>query len=166
MFYDPLTFKFTSPEEGLYSAEGSSGMKNLGQKLKLPKISSTNSKSLGETPTRILTQILDVGTMEPDVSKDINLDPSKYQSQAITRYNLLFTQTVNMTVPLNTNLNAGDVIDCKFPKISNSEKDEYDQDQSGLYMIKELCHHFDTEASYTSMKLVRDTYGLYGTNNK
>lgn len=166
MFYDPLTFQFTSPEEGTYSVEGSSGMKNLGQKLKLPKISSTNSKSLGETPTRILTQILDVGTMEPTVSKEINLDPAKYQSQALTRYNLLFTQTVNMTVPLNTNLNAGDIIDCKFPKISNSEKEEYDQDQSGLYMIKELCHHFDTEASYTSMKLVRDTYGLYGTNNK
>ena len=32
-------------------------------------------------------------------------------------------------------------------------------------MIKELCHHFDTNGSYTSMKLVRDTFGQYGTNN-
>ena len=26
-------------------------------------------------------------------------------------------------------------------------------------MIKELCHYYNTEHSYTSMKLVRDTYG-------
>ena len=31
-------------------------------------------------------------------------------------------------------------------------------------MIKEICHHFDTTASYTSMKLIRDTFGKYGTN--
>jgi len=82
------------------------------------------------------------------------------------RYNILFTQSVNMIVPSNTNLRAGDIISCKFPRISSDDKDEFDKEQSGLYMIKELCHHFDTEASYTSMKLVRDTFGLYGTNNK
>jgi hypothetical protein len=71
-----------------------------------------------------------------------------------------------MTVPSNTNLRAGDLIECLFPKTTNSDKKEYDQDQSGLYMIKELCHHFDPNGSYTSMKLIRDTFGQYGTNNK
>jgi len=33
-------------------------------------------------------------------------------------------------------------------------------------MIKELCHHFDPEGTYTSMKLIRDTFGKYGKNNK
>jgi len=32
-------------------------------------------------------------------------------------------------------------------------------------LIKELCHHFDSEKSETSMKLLRDTFGLYGVNN-
>ena len=82
------------------------------------------------------------------------------------RYNVLFTQTLSMTVPSNTNLRAGDIIECLFPKTTISNKKEYDQDQSGLYMIKELCHHFDTTGSYTSMKLIRDTFGKYGTNNK
>jgi len=63
-------------------------------------------------------------------------------------------------------LKAGDVIECDFPQVSRSEKPEYDDEQSGLYMIKELCHHYDNENSLTSMKLVRDTYGKYGTNNK
>ena len=64
-----------------------------------------------------------------------------------------------MIVPLNTNLNAGDIIRCNFPKISSADVGQYDTDQSGLYMIKELCHHFDVEHSYTSMKLIRDTFG-------
>ena len=102
-----------------------------------------------------------IGTFDKDVSKEGNADPMKYQSQSLMRYNTLFTQVMEMTVASNTNLKAGDIITCRFPK-SNSEDNE---EISGLYMIKELCHHFDRIGSWTSMKLVRDTYGLYGTNN-
>ena len=42
----------------------------------------------------------------------------------------------------------------KFLKVK-----DYDREQSGLYMIKEICHSFDPERSVTSMKLVRDTFG-------
>ena len=64
-----------------------------------------------------------------------------------------------MIVPLNSTLKAGDIITCNFPKISSADRGQVDDEQSGLYMIKELCHHYDTESSYTSMKLVRDTFG-------
>ena len=74
------------------------------------------------------------------------------------RYNLLFTQMLDIQVPVNTSLEAGDVIKCNFPKSSSSGQ-EFDPDMSGLYMIKELCHHFDADQSVTSMKLIRDTYG-------
>jgi hypothetical protein len=67
-----------------------------------------------------------------------------------------------MTVPCNTDLRAGDVITCEFPKISSGDSEELDSDTSGKYIIKELCHHFDPRNSYTSMKLVRDTFGFYG----
>ena len=167
IFYNPLTFEFTDPQKGTFTTDDYvSGVKNLGQKLELPKISNSSNIDLGHIPTRFLTQVLDIGTMEKDVSTDINSDPFKYQSQAIMRYNMLFTQTLSIIVPSNTNLKAGDIIECKFPKISKANKDEYDKDQSGLYMIKELCHHFDTDASYTSMKLIRDTFGAHGTNDK
>ena len=165
MFYNPLTFEFTPPEKGTFKLKDYiSGVNNLGQELQLPKISSSSNVSLGDSPTRILTQCLDIGTMEKDVSREGNSDPFKYQSQAIMRYNILFTQTMSMTVPSNTNLRAGDIITCKFPKISREDGAVYDDEQSGLYMIKELCHHFDTEGSYTSMTLIRDTFGRYGTN--
>jgi len=113
----------------------------------------------------MMTMVIDRGTVEKGVSTEINADPFKHQSQSIMRYNVLFTQEVNMTVPLNTNLRAGDIIECKLPRVSGAGN-EFDDEQSGLYMIKELCHHFDKNQSITSMLLVRDTFGLYGKNNK
>lgn len=167
MFYNPLTFEFTDPEKGAFKIDDYVGKsKNLGQQLKLPSLSSGTGQTLGDLPTRYITQILDLGTLEKDVSTDQNSDPFKYQSQALMRYNILFTQTLEMTVASNTNLRAGDIIECEFPKISQGKKSEYDDEQSGLYMIKELCHHFDSTGSYTSMKLIRDTFGRFGTNNK
>ena len=107
-----------------------------------------------------MTAVLDVGTMEKGVSKEVNADPTDYQSQSLLRYNFLFTQSLNVMLPSNTNLRAGDKIECLFPKVSTSQAREYDTETSGLYMIKELCHHFDARNSYTSLKLVRDTFGI------
>ena len=153
VFYNPLNWSFTTQEQGAFKLQNYvSNTENLGQQINLPE-------NLGNLPTRIITQILDVGTLEDDVSTAPNANPAEYQSQALMRYNTLFNQTVSMTVPLNTNLRAGDLIECKIPKITLSKKNEFDPETSGLYMIKELCHHFDTEASYTSMKLIRDTFG-------
>ena len=92
-----------------------------------------------------------------------NADPSSYQSQSLMRYNILFTQALSVMIPVNTDLRACDVIECLFPNNSKSDKNEHDSETSGLYMIKELCHHFDVNNSYTSMKLLRDTFGV---NNK
>ena len=161
MFFNPLDFSFSKPEEGLFKQSDYIGKtKNLGNQLKLPPLTEGSDKSLGDVPTRIITAILDIGTMEKDASKDANSDPRLYQSQSLMRYNTLFTQSVNIMVPSNTNLRAGDIIECNFPKISQSNAKEFDKEQSGLYMIKELCHHFDIENSYTSMKLIRDTFGV------
>jgi hypothetical protein len=162
--YDPLNFTFNESTFKLEDYAGESA--NLGKILELPKITNSSNEKLGDLPTRIITQVLDVGTVEKDVSKQENADPGKYQSQAIMRYNVLFTQTLSMTVPSNTNLRAGDIITCNFPKISREDGATYDDEQSGLYMIKALCHHFDTEGSYTSMTLIRDTFGRYGTNTR
>lgn len=160
MFFNPLDFTFSNPEKGVFKqSDYVASIENLGDRLKLPKVSDGSEQTLGDIPSRMITQILDIGTMEQEVSTSTNSDPQKYQSQSLMRYNSLFTQQLNIIVPLNTNLNAGNIIECNFPKISSSDKKEFDQETSGLYMIKELCHHFDTESSYTSMKLLRDTFG-------
>ena len=168
MYFNPLKFTYTDPQKGLFKLDDYAGKsKNLGKKITLPKVSEGSDLTLGDIPSRMVTGILDIGTIEKGVSyDDKNADPLKYQSQALMRYNVMFTQSLTMTVPSNTNLEAGNIIKCLFPKNTTGKKTEYDQEQSGLYMIKELCHHFDPEGSYTSMKLVRDTFGQYGTNNK
>ena len=167
MFFNPLTFQFTSPQQGAFKLENYQGKsKNLGRQIELPPENPDSDRTLGDMPSRIITQILDVGTYEKEVSKKSNANPMEYQSQTLMRYNTLFTQVLTMTVPSNTNLNAGDIIKCQFPKTSTSKEKEFDTEQSGLYMIRKLCHHFDSDGSYTELVLARDTFGQYGTNTK
>jgi hypothetical protein len=163
MFFNPLDFNFSNYQEGVFKLQNySNKTENLGSNdLRLPKVQEGSDLSLGDVPSRIITAVLDIGTMEKGVSRDDNnADPTLHQSQSLFRYNSLFTQTLNIMIPVNTNLRAGDVIECLFPKITLSDKREYDSETSGLYMIKELCHYFDTTSSYTSLKLVRDTFGI------
>jgi len=161
MFFNPLDFSFSKEADGKFRQSNYVGKtNNLGSDIKLPPLSEGSSETLGDVPTRIITAVYDVGTLDPATSTDINSDQREYQSQSLMRYNILFTQTLSIIVPSNTNLRAGDIIECKFPKITQSDAKEYDTETSGLYMIKELCHHFDINRSYTSMKLVRDTFGI------
>ena len=156
--FNPLTFTFSQTK---YNYGAKEGIKNLGKDLELPKISDDASQTLNQLPTRTVSQIVDVGAAV-GVSTDTNYSPEEYQGQNIVRYNLLMTQNISMMVPCNTDLKAGDIITCEFPKISREDKNEIDQETSGKYMIKELCHHFEAKRSFTSMTLVRDTFGLYG----
>ena len=162
MFFNPLTFNFTRPEDGVFKKDDYiTKVENLGkQEFKLPILAEGSDKTLGDVPTRIITAVYDVGTLEVGVSTAINSDQTQYQSQSLMRYNNLFTHMLNVMIPSNTNLKAGDVIECYFPKITRSDAREYDEEQSGLYMIKEICHYFDATRSYTSLKLIRDTYGV------
>ena len=163
--FDFYNGRFNTPEESKFIlSKYKSKVKNLGKELELPSLSNDAQETLGDIPSRIMSMVIDRGTVETGVSREKNADPMRYQAQAIMKYNTLFTQELHMQVPLNTNLKAGDVIKCQFPKISTGSE-EYDDEQSGLYLIKELCHHFDSEKSETSMKLLRDTFGLYGVNN-
>lgn len=163
IFFNPYTFEYTDPAKGLFKLEDyKKNTENLGKDIKLPKINGNpfDSRTLGDIPSRNVTAVLDVGTMEQDASVDAkNADPGKTQSQAMMRYNTLFTQMISMTIPSNTELEAGNIIECKFPRITKNEKKDNDPEQSGLYMIKELCHHFDPTGSYTSLTLISDTFG-------
>lgn len=153
MFMNPMTFEYTPYDKGLFTYNDYAGkFTALGEKPKIPN-------ELKSSPSRNITAILDMGTLEVGVSTAMNADPGKVQSQAMMRYNLLTTQVVTMLIPSNTNLKAGDVIKVEVPKIDREKRPDVDQQQSGLYMIKALCHHFDTQNSYTSLELIRDTFG-------
>ena len=159
LFFNPLNFDISNNTFALSKYKGKT--ESLGaNEFKLPTTGEGSNTSLAEIPTRIISGILDIGTLDVGISTANNADPEKYKSQSLMRYNALLTQTVSMMIPCNTNLSAGDVIDCKFPKISSEDENELDSEVSGAYIIKELCHHFEPNSSYTSLKLVRDNFGI------
>ena len=112
------------------------------------------------------TYVLNPGADEQGVSEKILNNPAEYEPMANMRYGMLHTQLIDVQVPCNVRLEAGDVIKLWLENITQDEKllSIYNQHRSGYYLILNLCHHFDTDNSYTSMTLARDTYGLYANN--
>ena len=47
----------------------------------------------------------------------------------------------------------------EFAKITVDKVKVRDDEQSGLYMIKELVHYYEGRGSFTKLKLMRDTTG-------
>ena len=163
MYSNPLSMGFTKPEQGTFKvSDYAEKMENLGKdfEILLPPVDKKN-KSLGDVPSRFMTGVLDFGTLEKKGSRARakNADPMQYHSQALMRYNTIFTQQVEATIPLNTNLNCGSVIKCKFAKVTTDKTKVIDDEQSGLYMIKELVHYYEGRGSFTRLKLIRDTMG-------
>ncbi len=163
MYYNPLSGRFTTPQQGLFKvSDYAEKMENLGKDFEifLPPVDKKN-ESLGDVPSRYVTGVLDFGTLEKKGSRARakNADPMEYQSQAMMRYNTLFTQQLEATIPLNTNLCCGSIIKMKFAKITTEKNKVIDDEQSGLYMIKELVHYYEGRGSFTKLKLIRDTMG-------
>ena len=160
MEFDPLQGTFTTQEQGKFTLDDvTSESINLGKTPEVPKLlNDDTTQNLGTLPSRLITMVTDRGVLDFEPVTDKNSEPSLWQRQAYMRYQLLFTQVLNMVVPLNTNLSVGNVIFVEFLQ-SNMESKERDRQQSGSYMIKELCHHFDPNQSLTSMTLIRDTFG-------
>ena len=79
-------------------------------------------------------------------------------AKSFSRYNLLFTQALNILVPCNLNLKVGNVIKCEFPRVQEGQSREIDLSLSGCYIIKEVRHHIEVGEVTTSLKLIRESY--------
>ena len=169
MYFNPYNFNF---EGQIYKRKDEIKKDNMAlmgsedptkYPLKLdPDTKSGSDDTIEDTASRTLTGILDIGVLaRGDTNHLKKSDPLKFQMQSVTRYNTLFTNVLDMTIPLNSNLEAGMCVECEFPPMttSGSGGDAIDNKQSGVYIIKELCHHYDIERSYTSMKLLKDFAG-------
>lgn len=158
IFFNPLTFEFS---ESIYKIKNNELKKSLGKTIDYSPIESNNSYS------RTHHHILDVGFSSSGIGTSINNDPRDYLPQSAMRYNILMSQVLNMLVPCNPNLVAGDAIVCEFESLSDQkELGSFDLNQSGKYIILNLCHHFDPQRSFTSLTLVRDSFGIYTNKNK
>ena len=126
----------------------------LGKKFPVPKDFATR-------PSRLLFRQSDRGITD-DKPTESNGREDGDMAKSFARYNLLFTQSLNISVPCNINLKVGNIIRIEFPRSDPSQTSyaEVDEEMSGLYIIREVCHHFELGQNVSSLRLIRDSYGF------
>ncbi len=162
--YNNITefFDLYTGEVATYSYELKKQMKDFPQLGTEDEIQVEDAFSL--QPSRIMVRLSDRGVLDNDgVTADSGRDIAD-MAKATSRYNILFSQAINITIPLNINLKSGDLINAIFPKIEASEIKKPDMDQSGRYLIHQVRHHFEKNQNLSFLRLIRDSYGLYGKN--
>jgi hypothetical protein len=168
-------------EEYVYKIKDSyDNMAHLGGQEGITLIPS-NQIELSDYPSRIMSVFLDheswyngAKPASPD-PKDGATDPTKfadwqkfYAAQSLARYQLLQNQLCTIVIPGNPEICAGDKIDIRLVnKVGtvDGRKDPFDPESSGVYLISEVAHFYDTGKGpggkfTTTLRLMRDSYGL------
>ena len=138
------------------------------EQLKLKKKLKLNG--LEKVPTRLMLRINDFGVAQKDSAKIFNVPASELAkdfNKSYIRNNMLFSQSINISIPLNTTLRAGIVIDVRLPSKKDdnegsSQTDSYgsekSNDPSGRYLVSELRHLIGRNVAETQLTLIRDTF--------
>ena len=123
---------------------------------------------LEEHPTRLMLRVNDVGAAQVGSAKTDTVPRSElavYQNKSYIRNNLLFSQSLSISIPLNTTLRAGLVLDVKLPAKkgdgtteTGSFGNESSNDPSGRYLVAELRHLIGRKKAETQLKLIRDVF--------
>jgi len=116
-----------------------------------------------ENYCKTYTYVLTPGSLDEGVGSQVTNNPATYEPQAHMRYAMLHSQVVDIEIPCNTKLMAGNVIKLVIENITggNKQDNKDNEHRSGFYVILHLRHHFDPRHSKTFLTLARDTYGLY-----
>ena len=136
-----------------------SGM-NLKKPPKLPN-------KLEDFPTRLMLRVLDKGALQKGSKKEEIQKENElaiYQSKSYARANLIFSQSMGISIPFNPELRAGQMLDLKFPLRKGDDQatttygSESDDDVSGKYLISELKHIIGGNRANTELTLIRDMF--------
>ena len=122
---------------------------------------------LEKNPTRLMLRILDKcalqkGSKKKEIQKENEL--AIYQSKSYARNNLIFSQSMSISIPFNPELRAGQMLDLKFPLRKGDDQgtttygNESDDDVSGKYLISELKHIIGGNRANTELTLIRDMF--------
>jgi hypothetical protein len=121
--------------------------------------------------SRLMNKVLDVGTLPSgkdideqlkkwkDNPEQATFDAADIMVQSLMRYNQLFSIKINIMIAGDFSLRAGDLIHCEFPELSVDPNTKVNRRSGGIYMIASLCHNITPRETYTSLTLVRDTFG-------
>ena len=100
---------------------------------------------------------LQKGSKKKELQKENEL--AIYQSKSYARNNLIFSQSMSVSIPFNPTLRAGQMMNLRFPLRKGNEQEtttygkESDDDVSGKYLISELKHTLGNNELITQLKL-------------
>ena len=118
---------------------------------------------------RTTISLFDVGTFDkdPTAENESNFEVEDILNQSIMRYNQMFATKVNITIPGDFDLHAGDMIffDAPSPQ-ADTKNDEVDRQSGGLYIIASLCHFISPKRTLTKLTLIRDSFGRKGNHTR
>ena len=124
-------------------------------------------KGLEKNPTRLMLRVLDKGALQKgsqkkELQKENEL--AIYQSKSYARNNLIFSQSMSVSIPFNPELRAGQMMNLRFPLRKGNDQEtttygeESDDDVSGKYLISELSHDISDNQAHTQLTLIRDVF--------
>jgi len=120
---------------------------------------------LQEKASRFSTKFWDTGVLpkgrnwkeqQPE-SKLFKFDIDKITRQASNRVNQMFTSQLNILIPMDFGIHAGDVIQCDFLEHTSNIIKRTSDIKSGKYLIMDISHRINRTGSFSSVHLVRDT---------
>jgi len=163
--FNPSTLEYT--EKLFVLDEDYSNQKHLGKEETIPD----NIKSLAQSPSRILVQMIDQETYYNGASNGTTNSQFKdYRAytlaQSISRNAILENQVLNINIPCNLDLRAGDKIDIllrnQVVTSLTSSKGAYDEQFSGTYLIKSISYEFYSDRggiAVSNVQIIRDNFG-------
>jgi len=170
IFFDFYDFKYV---ERSYSVNegGVSGSKDKLEHGGKDDFSASVTSSVRSEPSRIMSRILDVGTLPEGKNSKEQLrnwkdhpdqptfDAAKVMVQSTMRYNQLFSIKIKVLIAGDFSLRAGDLVSCDFSEVNPSTSVGIDKRSSGIYMIASVCHRLTSQHTTSNLTLVRDTFG-------
>ena len=175
VLFDPFNCKYEVIEK---TAEEATKVKLAGKAL--PKF----NKKFDSEYTRTTYMLVDTGTLptgkgeakgtdseaEPQeqVKKNDrkNFEAAITLNQAIRRYNQMFSAMMEITIPGDFSLHAGDVIYVDIPAVKAEKDDSINKQSGGLYIIADLCHLVTPDGTWTKLNLARDSFGRKGNHSR
>lgn len=168
--YDEFDYKITDTYDAMAHLGNQSTMSDL----------SVGEKNMIESPTRIMTMVLDHEAWynEPEIANpedkeaenpSLFADQHKhYAAQTIARKTLLKNQRLTLVVPPNNKIAAGDKIEVILQKRASEAKKEegaIDEENSGVYLVCDVEHTWSRLDGVdgngeTTLQLFRDSFGM------
>jgi hypothetical protein len=120
---------------------------------------------LQKKSSRFSTKFWDTGVLpkgrnweeQQEGSKIPQFDIDSIIRQSSNRVNQMFTSQLNILIPMDLGIHAGDILQCDFPEITSNITKRTSDIKSGKYLIMDICHRINKTGSFSSVHLVRDT---------